>query len=97
MQKDQFDYMADLFRLACKYNADDFHVFCGLSGHVNQIELKVYCGGWSSGKDSDFDKSFYVEFERTYQEIGAREAVLALTRLHRLYRKHGVTKMKEAA
>lgn len=97
MERDQFDYMAELFRMACKYNADDFHVFCNFSGHVNQIELKVYVGGWESGKEAELNRMFYVEFERTYQEIGAREALLALTRLHRLYRKHGISKLREAA
>ena len=97
LERDHFDYMSELFKLACKYNADDFHVFCDLSGHINQIEIKVFCGGWEVDRKPCLLKTLYIENERSYQEIGAREAILALTRLHRLYRKHGITNISKVA
>lgn len=95
MHKTAYNYVAELFKLACQYNADDFHIFCELSGHINQISLRVYCGGWKADKAPDYKTSFYCnpDFGNSYLEYEARRTIIELTKLHRLYRNHGITSL----
>lgn len=94
IQKTSSDYMADLSRLAYKYNAEDFHVFIDFSGHVKKVNIKVYCGGWGNSKEPDLERNFYTDYKNSYHEVSLREAILSLTKLHRIWRKHGVANLE---
>lgn len=54
--------LSELFLSCIELNDDNFTVFCGHHGHINQIDIAVHKFGWKSGSDPDFYDAFYTEF-----------------------------------
>ena len=44
--------IGELVQICAEINCDHFHVFCTLSGHIDQIEIRVHGNGWSESDDS---------------------------------------------
>ena len=84
--------IAEICYLAAQQNSNDYNVFVEMSGHISEIRVRVYYGGWDSNKDEiRMGFSYYGDLrDNFYDEAFLTQIKLNMIKAHRLYRKHGI-------
>lgn len=60
MKKDIAEVIGDINKIACLINLQGkHHVFVGNQGHVQNIEIRLYLGGWKSGFSASLSEDIY--------------------------------------
>ena len=77
-------YASEAIRLAIELNADDFHVWCDFSGHVDTVYVRASAGGWVKDKDDTFRDSFNTAFDESNK---AQIVLEGLVKHHEDFRK----------
>ncbi|WP_129106944.1 hypothetical protein [Halarcobacter bivalviorum] len=75
--------MADLMLKAVSLNCDNLHIMLSYSGHVNNVSIYIYYGGWKE----ENSKSTEIRC-KTDDEFEITKAYIQLTKASRLWKKH---------
>jgi hypothetical protein len=81
MNEDEKRALADFLVLSVTLNKPDFSVFVEYSGHVNQLLMRIYPGGWVSGIDYTHSNSLWFPLNRDHWESEdmLEKEIMALT------------------
>lgn len=83
--------LADLLRLAIELNSPEYHVFIEFNGHVENLRIGVYPGGWARDKGRK-EEDYWMDYLDTPQrgtkttEIAIAAACQWLLNHHKNYR-----------
>jgi hypothetical protein len=83
---EMINYINKLQKLALKYNSKDFHVFLRYSGHVNELDLDIYCGGWNREGKITFNKEFKTN--TFYGQLEAFWCCYVLKKMYKTWKKN---------
>lgn len=74
--KSKQEALNKLMGLCIKLNSPDFHLFFNYSGHVDMLEILIYCGGWDHKNKPDLKHNLWdyrtteiKEIEKIINEI----------------------------
>ena len=76
MLKSNMTNILKLVKKAMELHREDFHIFMSFSGHINQIEITWYNGGWKKGCSWSGQVQIYVSekvedkvFQKAFEKV----------------------------
>lgn len=66
-REDLVEPLTRLFATALKLNNKDFHVFVYGSGHIAEVKITAYAGGWVAG--ADVTHTWHINLDDEYQTV----------------------------